>query len=156
MTRPVVVGIDDIEHSTHAVAAAAREAELRRAPLWLGHAYRWLPPVASGIMPGGDTPEGAVRDAATALLAQAVTRVHAEHPDLDVHSYAMSGPPGPCLADLSKEAALLVVGGRGGLAGMLLGSVALSAIAHAHCPVLVVPSAASPESAESAESPDAG
>ena len=33
MSRPVVVGIDDIEHSAHAVAAAAREAELRQAPL---------------------------------------------------------------------------------------------------------------------------
>lgn len=33
MTRPVVVGIDDLEHSAHAVAAATREAQLRQAPL---------------------------------------------------------------------------------------------------------------------------
>jgi nucleotide-binding universal stress UspA family protein len=140
MTRPVVVGIDDLEHSERAVAAAAREARLRSAPLWLAHAYHWVPPVAADLMPGGDTPEGAVRDAATELLAQAVSRTHAEHPDLDVHTYAMSGQPGPCLADLAKDAALLVVGGRGrgGFTGMLLGSAALSTVAHARCPVLVV------------------
>jgi len=49
----VVVGIDDFEHSARAVAAAAHEAEARRVPLWLAHAYQWLPPVAAGIMPGG-------------------------------------------------------------------------------------------------------
>ena len=140
MTRPVVVGIDDIEHSADAVAAAAREAELRQAPLWLGHAYHWVAPAAVGMMPGADTPEGAVRDAATELLTRAAAEVHAAHPDLDVHTFAMSGQPGQCLADLAKDAALLVVGGRGrgGFTGMLLGSVALSAVAHTRCPVLVV------------------
>ncbi|GAA2009091.1 universal stress protein [Catenulispora subtropica] len=140
MTRPVVVGIDDIEHSARAVAAGAREARLRGAPLWLAHAYHWIPPVVAGVMPGGDTPEGAVRDAATALLAQAVARTHAEFPDLDIHDYAMSGHPGPCLADLAQDAALLVVGGRGrgGFTGLLLGSTALSTVAHTRCPVLVV------------------
>ena len=140
MTRPVVVGIDDTDHSKRAITAGAHEARLRQAPLWLAHAYHWVPPVAAGVMPGGDTPEGAVRDAATALLAQAVSRAHAEFPDLDIHDYAMSGQPGPCLADLAKDAALLVVGGRGrgGFAGMLLGSVALSTVAHARCPVLVM------------------
>jgi nucleotide-binding universal stress UspA family protein len=140
MTRPVVVGIDDIERSAHAIAAGAREAALRRAPLWLGHAYHWLAPVTPGLTPGADTAEGAVRDAATELLAVAVTQVHSAYPDLDVHTYAMSGQPGPCLTELAKDAALLVVGGRGrgGFAGMLLGSAALSTVAHARCPVLVV------------------
>ena len=140
MTRPVVVGIDDIEHSDSAIATAAEEARLRDAPLWLAHAYHWLPPATVGLMPGNDSPEGAVRDAATELLARALAAVHAAHPDLDVHTFALSGQPGPCLADLAKDAALLVVGGRGrgGFAGMLLGSAALSSVVHARCPVLVV------------------
>ncbi|WP_344662609.1 universal stress protein [Catenulispora subtropica] len=140
VTRPVVVGVDDLEHSARAVTAGAREARLRGAPLWLAHAYHWLPPVVAGVTPGGDTPEGAVRDAATALLSRAVARTHAEFPDLEIHDYAMSGHPGPALADLAEDAALLVIGGRGrgGFAGMLLGSAALSTVAHARCPVLVV------------------
>lgn len=140
MTSPVVVGIDDIEHSADAVAAAALEAELRGAPLWLAHAYHWLPPATVGVLPGSDSPEGAVRDAATELLARAVTGVHAAHPELEVHTYAMSGRPGLSLTDLAKDAALLVLGGRGrgGFAGMLLGSTALSTVAHTRCPVLIM------------------
>lgn len=148
-TRPVVVGIDDLEHSAGAVATAACEARLRHAPLRLAHAYQWLPPDVTGLMPGGDTPQGAVRDAATALLTEAVAQVHGAYPDLDVHTYAMSGRPGPCLAELAEDAALLVVGsrGRGGFAGMPLGSVALSTVGHARCPVLVVRGGAAPPTA---------
>jgi nucleotide-binding universal stress UspA family protein len=139
MIAPVVVGVDDIEHSAQAVDLAAREAELRGAPLWIGHAYQWVPPVAAGLTPGGDTPEGFVRDAADELLARAVAAVHIGHPELEVHSYAMSGRAAPCLAALAKDASLLVVGGRGGggFTGLLLGSVALGAASHARCPVLV-------------------
>lgn len=139
MTAPVVVGVDDLHHSAHALNLAAYEAELRGAPLWIGHAYQWLPPVAAGLLPGGDTPEGAVRDLATGPQAEALQHVHAGHPDLEVHSYAMSGRTASELAALAKGASVLVLGerGRGGFAGMLLGTTAARAAAHAHCPVIV-------------------
>jgi nucleotide-binding universal stress UspA family protein len=48
------------------------------------------------------------------------------------------------LVEASKEADLLVVGGRRhhGLVGMVLGSVSAQVLPHAHCPVVVVPAAA--------------
>ena len=44
------------------------------------------------------------------------------------------------LIDMSGEVDVLVVGhrGRGGFASMLLGSVGLQSVLHAHCPVIVV------------------
>ncbi|GAA2006817.1 universal stress protein [Catenulispora subtropica] len=139
MTAPVVVGVDDLRHSGQALDLAAHEAELRGAPLWVGHAYSWVPPVAAGLVPGGDTPEGAVRDLATGPQAEALMHAHAAHPDLEVHSYAMSGRVAPELAALAKDAGVLVIGerGRGGFAGMLLGTTAARIIAHARCPVIV-------------------
>jgi nucleotide-binding universal stress UspA family protein len=138
MTSPVVVGIDDLHQSPHALELAAREAELRVAPLWMAHAYRRVPPAAVGV-PGGRMLEQTVLDAAIEPLAGALKQVRADHPGMSIRTYALAGPPAPGLAALAHDASLLVLGhrGRGGFAGMLLGSVALRTVAHAGCPVAV-------------------
>lgn len=50
------------------------------------------------------------------------------------------GGPAKALIEVSRGSRMLVVGsrGRGGLAGMLLGSVSEQCVRHADCPVLVV------------------
>jgi nucleotide-binding universal stress UspA family protein len=73
-------------------------------------------------------------------LAQTARKVQVDHPDLSVTTRLVDGSPGAGLVRTSGEAQLLVVGhrGLGGFSGLLVGSVAAQAAAHARCPVVVV------------------
>lgn len=139
MNGPVVVGVDDFEHSDHLITTAVHEARTRETALWLAHAYHGYAPVAPGIPPGVAS-EQILRDAAEEQLRQLAANIEAEHPGLPVKTAALAGPATAALADLASLASLLVVGGRGagGFAGQLLGSVSLGVLAHTPCPVLVV------------------
>lgn len=138
--RPVVVGVDGSPASLRAVDAAAWEAERRRVPLLLAFGYMaYVPISAPGWVPSGSVFELAEQDA-LAVLDEAKRRVAAAYPGLTVHTRAINGPGASVLVTLSRDASLVVTGsrGRGGFAGLTLGSVAAQVAAHAHAPVLVV------------------
>lgn len=84
-----------------------------------------------------------LEEGAHRILDRAVDRARARRDDVgDVATAVPWGPPAAALVRLSEDAARVVVGApaRGRLERILLGSVALPVVAHAHCPVAVVPS----------------
>jgi nucleotide-binding universal stress UspA family protein len=135
---PVLVGVDGSEPAELAVGQAADEATRRGTGLVLTHVR---PPDGERRVPDevAETPAAAHAESAE-LLATAAAAVRGSHPGLPVEGRVLrAAKPEQALIEASGDAALVVVGsrGRGGFAGMLLGSVSQALVQHAHCPVLV-------------------
>lgn len=69
-----------------------------------------------------------------------MARLRDAYPQVAVTTELVEGQPAAVLVERSRTAGLLVVGhrGEGGFAGLLAGSVAVHAAAHASCPLVVV------------------
>ncbi|CAN5665594.1 universal stress protein [soil metagenome] len=130
---PVLVGIDGSPASELATAIAFDEASFRGVDLIALHA--WSDEDMSGF-PGTD--RSAVIGTARETLAERLAGWHERYPDVTVHPHIVLDHPVRHLLDQSAASQLVVVGshGRGGFAGMLLGSVG-AAVAHA-APVPVI------------------
>ncbi|MFG1739787.1 universal stress protein [Micromonospora chalcea] len=135
---PVLVGVDGSDSAAYAIELAADEAERRDAELVLMHVRS---PERGAVAPEvAAEASTAERAEAAGLLAEAADRVRAAHPGLRVTERSVTSPsPETALREASGEASLVVVGsrGRGGFAGLLLGSVSQAMVQHSHCPVLV-------------------
>lgn len=120
-SAPVVVALD--EHGTaqaavsYAFAAAARSGR----PLTVLHC----------LPPGPRDTSGGVEQALAGFVG--------DYPDVTVTDEIMHGDPRHVLTDMSRSAAVLVVGsrGHGRLASSLLGSVSRHLIRASGCPVVV-------------------
>ncbi|MFG1843619.1 universal stress protein [Micromonospora sp. NPDC049175] len=125
---PVAVGVDGSAPSLVALGFAVERAARRQVPLRVLHAWTPGPGGAAGV------PDE------RAAVEQALEPWRRTYPQLNVTVDLISGSPAAMLIEASRSAQAVVVGsrGRGGLAGMLLGSVSQQVIQHAGCPVAVV------------------
>lgn len=131
----IVVGVDGSEASATALAWAVEEAALRGSKLEVLHA--WMIPALAGPYVGDVTP---VATAAQALVEEMVAAAGVAADDTTVVARAVMGAASGALIDASADADLVVVSsrGRGGFAGLLLGSVSHQVAAHAACPAVIV------------------
>ncbi|UQX10302.1 universal stress protein [Candidatus Mycobacterium methanotrophicum] len=131
---PVLVGVDGSPVSELATAIAFQEASWRGVELVALHVWS---DVAVNDFPAIDWP--AVKPAAEEILAERLAGWQQRYPDVTVRRVVECDHPTYHLIKKSESAQLVVVGshGRGGFAGMLLGSVS-AAVAHsARMPVIV-------------------
>jgi nucleotide-binding universal stress UspA family protein len=139
--RRIVVGVDGSEGARHALAWAVDEAVLRDARVEVVHAWRhpYAPPGTYVMrIPTDDALESEARE----VLDRAVDGVDSRRLSTPIDRILVCDGAAGALLDACKGADLLVVGsrGRGGFAGLLLGSVSQAVAQHATCPVVIVPS----------------
>jgi len=139
--RPVVVGVDGSGSAYRAVEWAAAEAARRGAELRLVRAFSWT---TSERPIRDDSRVAQYRDEllkiARGQVARAARIAADARPELETTTQVAIGAPIEVLGSEARRAQLLVLGDRGlgGLAGLLLGSVAVGLAAHSACPVVIV------------------
>ncbi|WP_236790886.1 universal stress protein [Amycolatopsis sp. GM8] len=136
---PLIVGVDGSLSGEPALAMAFEEAALRGAPLVAVHAWRDADYAQIfGTARAGREVEP-LQDAETRVLTEALAGWQEKYPEVPVEPVAERDRPRQRLLDWSRRARLVVVGsrGRGGFAGLLLGSASQALIQYAECPVLV-------------------
>lgn len=143
-TKPVVVGTDGSSESMLAVEWAAREAELRGAPLQIASVAEVLPrmtpaPYVVNVV-DIETVASRIYQHRDEVLARAAQAATAMAPSLEVGTTPLDGPPAVAVTQAAGDALMLVVGSRGSdaFAALVLGSTGRYAALHASCPVVVV------------------
>lgn len=133
----IVVGVDGSDESKQALHWAAQQARYTGSSLDVVTA--WQLPLGFGwpaSFPEDYNPEADAQQVLDAVIQE----VLGDQPDLQIRRIVEEGQAASALLRLSKGARELVVGsrGRGGFAGMLLGSTSSQCVQHASCPVVVI------------------
>ena len=131
---PVLVGIDGSLASELATEIAFEEASRRSVGLVAVHAWS---DIEVSEWPGVDW--AATQSTGEQVLAERLVGWQERYPDVPVRRVVVRDQPARQLVERSEEAQLLVVGshGRGGFAGMLVGSVSETVAQLARIPVIV-------------------
>ncbi|GAA1553453.1 universal stress protein [Kribbella sancticallisti] len=134
-TGRIVVGVDGSEVSAGAIRFALQQAARRHVGVTVVHA--WMPTRQHS---SPRVPPEIIEQVEQQLLAEVMEGERALVPGIDLELNLVHDHPVQALVDASGDAGMVVVGshGRGGFAGMLLGSVSQAVLQHAACPVAVV------------------
>ena len=132
---PILLGIDGSPASEDATAVAFEEAERRGVDLVAVHVWGDL----SGLPLQGEEWRGH-RQQAEEVLSERLAGWQQRYPDVRISRHVEFDEPAHHLVDRSRTAQLVVLGshGRGGFAGMLLGSVSSAVARSVDIPVTVV------------------
>ena len=138
--RRIIVGVDGSPSAYGALHVAIRQAQLWGAELVAVAGV----PVGSGAgllawLPAAIDHEQVLADVTDGLNA-IVDKAEAANPGVTIRRIVLDGTGAELLTEFSNASDLLVVGsrGRGGFAGLLLGSTSQAVLHHSKCPVLVV------------------
>lgn len=146
--KAIVVGVDGSDRARAAVLAAADAAVASGLTLRLicavapvGAALAWMPATVD---------QEAVLEDVRYQMSVGVAWLTSHYPNLKLETDVVSGPPVEVLIRESEHAVLTVTGsrGRGGFAGMLLGSTSQGVLHHSKGPVMVVPDSDDPRLAD--------
>ncbi|WP_132993226.1 universal stress protein [Gordonia zhaorongruii] len=138
---PVVVGVDDSAVSDPAVEEAYRQADVHKCKLVAVHT--WTPLDADALHGFGlDQAEiEEMSNQAIEAVAERMAGYREDYPDVEVERVVIPEEPAKAILDAARdEASLIVMGsrGRGGFAGLLLGSRSQKVLHHAQVPVMIV------------------
>lgn len=137
----IVVGVDGSASDRRALDWAIDQAERERRSITLLHAvspqgWVWVDQAGAETRVGLHDPQTGPQR----LLAEARSHVARRAPHLEVHEVLRVADARDVLHELSREAAIVVIGsrGRGPMRTLLLRSVGVAVTRYAECPVVVV------------------
>lgn len=139
-TGPVIAAIDGSPLTERILDVAFHQAALRETGLLVVHSWTDL---SSEVIRDYDVDTDrlfAAADEAHALITTWIDRVGPAHPKVHVERIVAADGAAHRILDAASDARLIVMGsrGRGGFAGLLLGSTSQAVLHHASCPVLIV------------------
>jgi nucleotide-binding universal stress UspA family protein len=153
VAETILCGVDGSSESRAVLAVAADVARRLRCPLVVAHVADHAPVMAASLAPygmrlgygraGSTATMQSIEEAQVEASGRLLDELASEIGLHDVELRVRVGLPAERLAELADEedAAMIVVGsrGRGAFKAAFLGSVSMSLVGLARCPVLIVP-----------------
>lgn len=136
----ILVAHDGTPQSAAALATAVRCAPSFGGKVTVVRAWNVMSaPTPASSRAGYVPPLADFEASALSALEADVAPIRAEHPEIAISTSVVHGHPAERIIHASGDVDLIVLGsrGRGGFAGLLLGSVSSQVVQHSRCAVLV-------------------